>query len=109
MEFSYQLSNGAVKFYVYMYFAEIENLAADETREFDVYVNGRLLQNNVSLPFLTRGTLISETPPQTMLQIWINRTNKATMAPILNGIEVYEGKTLDLPETHQDDGTYYIT
>lgn len=106
--FSYQLSNGAVRFCVYMYFAEIEKLVADQTREFDVYVNSALLKNNFSLPFLGRGTLTYvSSQPKTMLQIWINRTNKATLSPILNGIEVYEGQTLDLPETDQNDGTYY--
>jgi len=108
--FSYQLSNGAVRFYVYMYFAEIEKLEADQTRQFDVFVNGALLQNNATLPFLGHGTLIYiSSEPETVLQIWINRTNKATMSPILNGIELYKGKTLDLPQTHQNDGTYYIT
>ncbi|XP_068479215.1 probable LRR receptor-like serine/threonine-protein kinase At1g05700 [Phaseolus vulgaris] len=102
--FSYQLSNGAVRFYVYMYFAEIEKLEADQTRQFDVFVNGALLQNNATLPFLGHGTLIYiSSEPETVLQIWINRTNKATMSPILNGIELYQGKTLDLPQTHQND------
>ncbi|ESW07599.1 hypothetical protein PHAVU_010G143100 [Phaseolus vulgaris] len=87
-----------------MYFAEIEKLEADQTRQFDVFVNGALLQNNATLPFLGHGTLIYiSSEPETVLQIWINRTNKATMSPILNGIELYQGKTLDLPQTHQND------
>ncbi|KAG5016201.1 hypothetical protein JHK82_021874 [Glycine max] len=60
LEFSYQLiSSGAITFYVYMYFAEIEKLLTNQTREFDVYVNGGLLQKNASVPFLGHGTLIN--------------------------------------------------
>lgn len=104
LEFSYQLiSSGAITFYVYMYFAEIEKLLTNQTREFDVYVNGGLLQKNASVPFLGHGTLMYLSPePETNIQIWMNRTNESTMSPILNGIEVYGRKTLDLPETDQN-------
>ncbi|RZB97823.1 putative LRR receptor-like serine/threonine-protein kinase [Glycine soja] len=102
--FSYGLiSSGAITFYVYMYFAEIEKLLTNQTREFDVYVNGGLLQKNASVPFLGHGTLMYLSPePETNIQIWMNRTNESTMSPILNGIEVYGRKTLDLPETDQN-------
>jgi len=108
LRFSYQLINGTIALYVYMYFAEIEKLAADQTREFNVYVNGALFVTNASYSFLGHDTVMYVSS-ETELQIWINRTNKATMSPILNGIELYEGKTLDLPETYQNDGTYHIT
>ncbi|KAL9304407.1 hypothetical protein ACSQ67_021670 [Phaseolus vulgaris] len=102
LRFSYQLINGTIALYVYMYFAEIEKLAADQTREFNVYVNGALFVTNASYSFLGHDTVMYVSS-ETELQIWINRTNKATMSPILNGIELYEGKTLDLPETYQND------
>ena len=105
MEFSYQLSDGVATFYVYMYFAEIQKLLANQTREFKIYVNARKLGVLVDLPYLGQAKIYWATlGPE--VQIWLNRTNASTISPLLNGIEVYKTKILNISETYQNDGTY---
>nr|KYP54108.1 putative LRR receptor-like serine/threonine-protein kinase At1g05700 family [Cajanus cajan] len=90
LEFSYQLPSniGVTTFHVYM----------------------NLFYRMSTLLFLGRFNLeYTNSKPKTKIQIWFNRTNAATVSPILNAIEVYERKTLHLPQTDQNDGDFFFS
>ncbi|KAF7135078.1 hypothetical protein RHSIM_Rhsim08G0229600 [Rhododendron simsii] len=86
-------------FYVYMHFAEIETLAADQKREFDIYINDRPWHQNVTTNFLQPNTIFSTYAVSADLELnfSIRATEESTLPPILNAIEFYEFLELQSP------------
>ncbi|XP_058180840.1 probable LRR receptor-like serine/threonine-protein kinase At1g05700 isoform X3 [Rhododendron vialii] len=81
-----------LRLYVYMHFAEIETLAADQKREFDIYINDGLWYQNITTDFLQPYTIFNTCAVSADLQLnfSIRATEESTLPPILNAIEVYE-------------------
>ncbi|KAF7134797.1 hypothetical protein RHSIM_Rhsim08G0229900 [Rhododendron simsii] len=85
--------------YVYMHFAEIEKIAADQKREFDIYINDDLWYPNVTTKFLQPNTIFNTyaVSADVQLNFSIRATEESTRPPILNAIEVYELLELQSP------------
>ncbi|KAL5581640.1 hypothetical protein UlMin_014082 [Ulmus minor] len=62
LEFSWQPDNPTSKFYVYMHFAEVEKLQANETREFNISQNGVYWVGPVDLSHLYVTMAYSQQP-----------------------------------------------
>ena len=96
-------------FYTYMqYFAEIQTLRANDTREFDIKLNGKYLYGPYSPKPLQAETIRLNIKPKQcdggacILQL--AKTLKSTLPPLLNAMEVFT--VIDFPqmETNDNDG-----
>ncbi|XWS20198.1 hypothetical protein CRYUN_Cryun31cG0079300 [Craigia yunnanensis] len=79
------------QYYVYMHFAEIEKLEANQSREFNIYINGKFQGDPYSPTHLKADTFYT-TAALSAGQISIERTTNSTLPPILNAIEMYTVK-----------------
>ncbi|RDX71291.1 LRR receptor-like serine/threonine-protein kinase IOS1, partial [Mucuna pruriens] len=102
IEFHFLPKYNACTCYVYMFFAEIQKLQANQLREFNIFVNGDILNNAPINPLHLQSVYhiaIIERP----LELWINKTRRSTLPPLLNAIEIYMTKNFSQSETYQTD------
>ncbi|KAL5575492.1 hypothetical protein UlMin_017191 [Ulmus minor] len=92
------------EFYIYFQFAELQKLSKKQTREFTIFINDTMLYGPI-VPKYSSVTTIYSTKPErgSYFEIWINKTKKSTLPPILNAYEIYRLKHLLQSETDQDD------
>ncbi|XP_010555501.1 PREDICTED: probable LRR receptor-like serine/threonine-protein kinase At1g51820 [Tarenaya hassleriana] len=92
--------------YFSLYFSEIEELNPNETREFNIMVNGTLWYGPIT-PLRLRSTTISSKFPKDCpgghCTIQLVRTSRSTRPPLLNACEVYTAVDLRNFETVQED------
>ncbi|PON54511.1 Mitogen-activated protein kinase kinase kinase [Parasponia andersonii] len=105
LEFKLESKIASIGFYLYLHFAELQQLKPNESRAFDVKENGRNLYKHVVPDYLTSNTIYSTAPITGELNytISISKAENSTLPPILNAVEVYRLVDLSLPETDQDD------
>lgn len=102
IEFYWSPDNPNSKFYVYMYFAEVEELQSNQTREFNISQNDELFTGPISPTFLYTTIAYSQSPVSgDKILYTIRRTARSTLPPILNGLEVY--MALEATESQTDD------
>ena len=100
-------------YYVYLHFAEIEKLQANESRAFDIFLNGKLFYGPLVLGYLNETTIYSPSPLPAVTDLAGNYTfslvkhGNSTLPPILNAIEIYTTLDLSQWETSQDDGMFF--
>ncbi|CAN7018324.1 unnamed protein product [Brassica oleracea var. botrytis] len=78
--------------YLYMHFAEIQTLEANEIREFDVILKGNFNHSGFSPTKLKVFTLFTEVPMQCDsggCRLELVRTPKSTLPPLINALEAY--------------------
>ncbi|KEH18226.1 LRR receptor-like kinase plant [Medicago truncatula] len=104
LNFSWEADNVNDQFYLYMHFKEVEELAANETRSFNITVNDKFWYGNVT-PKSLYTTAFSTKPltGATRYLFSLSKTENSTLPPILNAYEVYKVKLFSQLETHQDD------
>lgn len=96
------------KVYLYMHFAEIQTLEANEMREFDVILNGNITHSGFSPPRLELRTLYTDTPvicDSGGCNLQLVKTSKSTLPPLINAIEAYNIIEFSQLETNLSDGT----
>ncbi|KAK4590906.1 hypothetical protein RGQ29_021199 [Quercus rubra] len=103
--------NATSQYYFYMHFAEIEKLQANQSREFNIFLNGELWYKALSPSYLVATTIFRPTyrtkpDNETSFQIWINKTETSTLPPLLNAIEIYTVNQLLQAQTDQKDGKF---
>ncbi|XP_062079013.1 LRR receptor-like serine/threonine-protein kinase IOS1 [Humulus lupulus] len=90
-----------------MYFAELEQLNENETREFDIYVNDKSWYDNMSPEYLSGDSIHSteavEVEGGVKLSISLRKTKNSTLPPLINAMEIYIQKELSQKETNQMD------
>lgn len=96
------------QFYVYLHFAEIQDLQANETREFSV-LNGNLFADP-EIPKKFEITTIQSRYPRTCegeeCSLQLTRTQRSTLPPLLNAYEIYRVIQFMQPETNETEGTF---
>ena len=99
----------ARKFYMYMHFAEVEDLKG-EIREFTIFVNDEPYGLPVVPRFLFTDTIYSKYSMSgstlKKLSISLKRTNRSTLPPIINAMEIYTIKELSQSSSQQSDGSF---
>lgn len=93
--------------YLYMHFAEIEALEANQTREFDVILKGNFNHSGFSPPKLELYTLYTAGAVQCDSEgcnLQLVKTPNSTLPPLINAIEVYTVIEFPQVETSQNDG-----
>ncbi|KAK6236422.1 hypothetical protein QUC31_020207 [Theobroma cacao] len=104
LELSWISDEDTSKFYVYMYFAEVQQLEKNQTRKFNISWNGSLMFGPLAPRYLYAATISnSEAFIGKEHRISIYRTRDATLPPILNAIEIYMAKQLEELPTFSED------
>ncbi|XP_047158994.1 putative leucine-rich repeat receptor-like protein kinase At2g19210 [Vigna umbellata] len=92
------------RFYVYMHFMEIQVLARNQTRQFNITRNGELMVPNFSPRYLAVDTLYTSSAISGKeIEYSLERTENSTLPPIISAIEIYRVIDLQKPETFQGD------
>nr|XP_048324459.1 probable leucine-rich repeat receptor-like protein kinase At2g28990 [Ziziphus jujuba var. spinosa] len=85
LEFYWEPQDKRNPYYLCFHFAELQLLQSNQSRAFDIYLNGE------------RSTIASN------LSFSLVRSTNSTLPPILNAVEAYTVIEFSQPETHQDD------
>ncbi|CAD5315271.1 unnamed protein product [Arabidopsis thaliana] len=93
--------------YIYMHFAEIENLEANETREFNITYNGGENWFSYFRPPKFRITTVYNPAAVSSLDgnfnFTFSMTGNSTHPPLINGLEIYQVLELPQLDTYQDE------
>ena len=101
---NWKLQNQNNQYYFYMHFMEVEDLKNNEIREFDIIVDGNRWYRNHVVPSYLSPNTIASTSPSKEINISLEKTQRSTLPPIINAIEVYELIEFLQSDTFQDDG-----
>lgn len=105
MEIWWEPEDENTQYYVYMHFAEVENLQANQSRGFNVTYNGSFWYGPLIPNYLSTITLYNRgplpTPNKKHLFSFIQIEN-STRPPIINAMEIYS--VIDLSELTSDQG-----
>lgn len=100
-------SQSTFEYYFYMHFVELEKLGNNQSREFNIYINGKLRYGPFSPAYLNESTIHSTsgiTPDsEGRVTVLFNKTENSTLPPLINAMEVYVLKNLSDQETNQTD------
>lgn len=97
------------QYYRYEHFAEIQDLQANETREFVLFLNGYKTSDPVTSKKLEITTIKSVTPMTcggAECSLQLSRTHRSTLPPLLNAYEIYSVIQFMQPETNENEGTF---
>ncbi|KAL0797469.1 hypothetical protein Bca101_052643 [Brassica carinata] len=92
--------------YAYLYFAEIQQLRANETREFKVVANGRVDYDSYSpmnFEAVTVSNHASLKCEGAVCRLQLFRTPKSTLPPLMNAIEIFSAIYFPQSETSTED------
>lgn len=109
MQFYWTAPDPSTVFYVYMYFAELQELKANESRAFNITLNGDLFYGPLIPDYLNVTTIFSPAGVTGgNFTFSIVQLENSTLPPIFNGIEIYTLVDFSKSETEQDDGIFFI-
>ncbi|XP_058006438.1 LRR receptor-like serine/threonine-protein kinase IOS1 isoform X2 [Hevea brasiliensis] len=104
LSFSIGIEGSASQYYTYMHFAEIAILQANQSREFDVYLNGQKWYGPIFPRYLSTNTIFTRSALNGgKFQFSLNKTGDATLPPLINAIEIYTVLELLQPQSDQED------
>lgn len=112
MEFYWNDDDPSSLYYVYMYFAEVQVLKANQSRLFKIYLNDNLwIKDDILVLYLTENVARSLAP------LTVNSTydfkfimsQGSTLPPLLNAIEIYKVINFLQLTTQQQDGNILYT
>lgn len=105
LEFEFDTGQPTSESYVYMHFAEIEVLNENESRAFDITLNGKLWAEYVTPTYLQSNTIDgNQSIRGSKLKFSMHKKPNSTPPPILNAMEIYIVKEFLHSPTNQDDG-----
>ncbi|KAG4961511.1 hypothetical protein JHK87_038144 [Glycine soja] len=91
-------------YYVYMHFTEIQVLAKNQTREFNIAQNGKPWYQNMSPPYQNVTTIYSRLGTSgKKIEYSLEKTKDSSLPPIINAIEIYRVINFQQSDTHQGD------
>ncbi|KAL0647076.1 hypothetical protein Bca4012_045367 [Brassica carinata] len=94
------------QYYFYTHFAEIQELQTNDTREFSIVWNGEVLQRQFIPPKFSAFTIYSPSPiicEGRECSLQLIRTNRSTLPPLINALEVYTVIHFPQSETNEND------
>ena len=106
-QFYWDTTDTSEEFYMYMHFVEVEKLQAGQSREFNIYINGFLWNDEPFVPGYLSVTMFYSRGPKTgktRYRVIINRTESSTLPPIISGYEIYTAKNFSNLGTNETDG-----
>jgi hypothetical protein len=107
LKINWSLDDITSQSYIYMHFAEIENLEANETREFNITYNGGENWFSYFRPPKFRITTVYNPAAVSSLDgnfnFTFSMTGNSTHPPLINGLEIYQVLELPQLDTYQDE------
>ncbi|KAF3568831.1 hypothetical protein DY000_02017965 [Brassica cretica] len=103
----WNLSNVFSQYYLYTHFAEIQELQTNDTREFNLNWNGNHYYDLLVPPKFKVFTVFSESGGSCKggeCSFQLTRTNRSTLPPLVNALEVFTVIHFPQPETNETDG-----
>ncbi|KAG2247579.1 hypothetical protein Bca52824_087207 [Brassica carinata] len=105
---TWRLENPDDQIYLYRHFAEIQDIEANDTREFDCVLNGETITINAINPkYLEIETMLTTIPKECnggICRMQLIKTQRSTLPPLLNGFEVYSVLQLPQLQTNETEG-----
>lgn len=105
---NWTLENPDDQIYLYRHFTEIQDIKANDTREFDCVLNGEKINTQVFSPkYLEIKTMFTTIPRECeggICGMQLIRTQTSTLPPLLNGFEVYSVLQLPQAQTNENEG-----
>jgi hypothetical protein len=94
------------QYYLYVHFNEVEKLAENETRSFNITLNGVYWAGPLIPKYQETLTIYSIHPlsGSTRHILSLLKTESSTLPPIINALEIYIAREFSLSESEQDDG-----
>ncbi|EXB74616.1 hypothetical protein L484_026313 [Morus notabilis] len=97
-----------LRYFFYLHFAELVKLQMNESREFNIYMNGDLWYDIPLIPtYLVADTLCgtkgSKPDHEGKIEIWFNATENSTLPPLVNALEYYALQKNSRQETYEKD------
>ncbi|KAL0709975.1 hypothetical protein Bca4012_016953 [Brassica carinata] len=94
------------QYYMYLHHAEIEDLQANETREFSVLLDGNRVFDPI-IPKKLEITSMESRNPRTCegekCSLQLTKTRRSTLPPLLNAYEIYRVMQFMQPETNETE------
>lgn len=107
----WDLGDAKTESYIYMHFAEIQNLGNNEIREYNITYNGDQVWESFFRPGkLNITTIISPTAlssPDGIFNFTFTMTKNSTLPPLINALEVYTVVENLLLAANQDEGKFH--
>ncbi|WZY75481.1 hypothetical protein YC2023_021865 [Brassica napus] len=100
-------ANPDAQYHLYAHFAELQDLEANETREFSMVWNGQHYYGPLVPLKLNLLTIFNKSPRTCnggKCSVQLIRTNRSTLPPLLNAFEVFTVIHLPQSETDESDG-----
>ena len=95
------------KIVLFLYFAELQQLRSDETREFNVLEAGLVWYKSFRPSYLKGMTVYTDqTGVETTALFSLNSTSNSTRPPMINAREVYGLKRLEFSPTDSGDSEF---
>lgn len=109
LEFYWNPDDPTTSYYIYMHFAEVVKLKANQSRSFNISVNGKFLYGPVVPAYFSVSTVYSTSAISGGDQILfsLTQTESSTLPPIVNALEVFSVKYLLQSESNQPDGAFF--
>ncbi|KAL5757670.1 hypothetical protein ACOSP7_020281 [Xanthoceras sorbifolium] len=105
LDFDLNPSVSSTQYYIYMHFAEVEKLKANQSREINISLNGEHWYGPFSPSYLSTTTVF--TPAGLHARRYNNfsiyKTASSTLPPILNALEIYRLKEFLQLQTEDQD------
>ncbi|KDP40832.1 hypothetical protein JCGZ_24831 [Jatropha curcas] len=98
------IGNPNINFYIFMHFADVELVQGNQSRKFNITLNGNLLNESVDLKYLQSKTISTVQPGRgARLSLSLNKLPDSTLSPILNALEIYLVSDFWQQQTDQED------
>ncbi|XP_050384146.1 probable LRR receptor-like serine/threonine-protein kinase At1g51880 [Argentina anserina] len=92
------------EFYIYMHFAEVEELPANQSRQLEITRNGDHFYGPFAPDYLETSSIFSTTAMSGPYNFIVKKgAGNSDLQPILNAVEIYTVKEFSEQETNQDD------
>uniref|UniRef100_A0A9I9DZQ2 Protein kinase domain-containing protein n=1 Tax=Cucumis melo TaxID=3656 RepID=A0A9I9DZQ2_CUCME len=102
LEFRWAPEDPSARYHIFLHFADLEKLQANQLREFNIYQNGNYFHGPFSPDYLQSTTLFSVSPLSgEKIAFSLSKTNASNLPPILNALEIY--LVLDTLQSRTDE------
>ncbi|KAM1189790.1 hypothetical protein ACFX2J_025426 [Malus domestica] len=106
MDFYWNDTDASTQYYIFIHFAELQLLKANQSRSFNITLNGDHWYGPDAPAYLSTTTVYSSSASTGgNYSFSFVQTENSTLPPILNAIEVYRLIDLSQPETDTDDAS----
>lgn len=107
LKFFLDTDDHSQRFYLYMHFSEILQLERNQSRVFNIWLNGKKWSDPVTPKPLSSSTIFStNSVTGSNLEFSLEKTGDSVLPPIINALEVYVIKEFSQSTTDQDEGMF---